>query len=141
MADSDAFLQNLPKVITGNLEARREGDLEAALRGFALDATVVDEGMTHEGMEVIRSWMSRSATEYTYTVEPVALVRTNHDQYDVLQHLEGNFPGGQIDLHFRFTLREGQSRGSSSSPRRSYFCPTNIPVLRTGDHRHCEVGV
>ena len=25
--------------------------------------------------------------------------------YDVLQHLEGNFPGGVIDLHYRFTLR------------------------------------
>ena len=107
MADSDAFLQNVPRVITGYLDARREGDLEAALRGFALDATVVDEGMTHEGMDRIRSWMSRSATEYTYTVEPVALVRANDDEYDVLQHLEGNFPGGQVDLHFRFTLRDG----------------------------------
>jgi hypothetical protein len=107
MADSDPFLQDLPRVITGYLDARREGDLEAALGGFALDATVIDEGMTHEGRERIRSWMSRSATEYTYTVEPVALVRADHDQYDLLQHLEGNFPGGKVDLHFRFTLREG----------------------------------
>ncbi len=107
MADSDAVLQSLPRVITGYLDARRKGDLEAALRGFALDATVIDEGRTHAGTEEIRSWMSRSATEYTYTVEPVALVRANHEQYDVLQHLEGNFPGGQVDLHFRFTLRQG----------------------------------
>lgn len=107
MADSDSFLQKLPRVITSYLDARREGDLEASLRGFALDATVVDEGTTYEGIERIRSWMSQSATEYTYTVEPVALVRANDDEYDVLQHLEGNFPGGQVDLHFRFTLREG----------------------------------
>jgi hypothetical protein len=25
----------------------------------------------------------------------------------VTHHLEGNFPGGQVDLHFRFTLRDG----------------------------------
>ena len=29
------------------------------------------------------------------------------DRYDVRHHLEGNFPGGQVDLHFRFTLRDG----------------------------------
>jgi hypothetical protein len=27
--------------------------------------------------------------------------------YDVSHHLEGNSPGGQVDLHFRFTLRGG----------------------------------
>ena len=107
MADSDAVLQNLPSVITGYLDASQEGDLEAALRGFGVDATVVDEGKTHEGTKAIRSWMSRSATEYTYTVEPVAVVSANPDFYDVLQHLEGNFPGGQVDLHFRFTLSQG----------------------------------
>ncbi len=28
--------------------------------------------------------------------------------YDARHHLEGNFPGGVVDLHFRFTLRDGQ---------------------------------
>ena len=107
MAESDAVLQNLPRVITGYLDARRDGDLEAALQGFALDATVIDDGMIHTGSQNIRFWMSGSVAEYTYTVEPIALVRTNHDQYDVLQHLEGDFPGRQVDLHFRFTLHQG----------------------------------
>jgi hypothetical protein len=30
------------------------------------------------------------------------------DRYDVLHHLEGNFPGGTADLRFRFTLRNGK---------------------------------
>jgi hypothetical protein len=30
------------------------------------------------------------------------------DRYDVTHHLEGNFPGGTVDLHFRFTLRNGK---------------------------------
>jgi hypothetical protein len=29
------------------------------------------------------------------------------DGYDVIHHLEGDFPGGVVDLHFRFALRDG----------------------------------
>ena len=29
------------------------------------------------------------------------------DHYDVTHHLEGNFPGGQVDLHYRFALSDG----------------------------------
>lgn len=107
MADSDSVLQDLPRVIMGYLEARNDGDIDAALQGFALDAAVVDEAKTHTGTDEIRSWMSQSASEYTYTVTPVAFVKGDGDQYDLLQHLEGNFPGGQVDLHFRFTLGDG----------------------------------
>jgi hypothetical protein len=31
--------------------------------------------------------------------------KVDEDRYDVRHHLEGNFPGGLADLHFRFTLR------------------------------------
>jgi hypothetical protein len=33
--------------------------------------------------------------------------RIDDNHYDVIHHLEGNFPGGRVDLHFRFTLRDG----------------------------------
>ena len=28
------------------------------------------------------------------------------NRYDVTHHLAGNFPGGQVDLHFLFTLND-----------------------------------
>jgi hypothetical protein len=29
------------------------------------------------------------------------------NRYVAMHHLEGNFPGGLVDLQFRFTLRDG----------------------------------
>jgi hypothetical protein len=34
--------------------------------------------------------------------------KLGEERYDVMHHLEGNFPGGTADLHFRFTLRNGR---------------------------------
>ena len=34
--------------------------------------------------------------------------KIDDDHYDVTHHLAGNFPGGHVDLHFRFTLRHGR---------------------------------
>ena len=47
-------------------------------------------------------WPPRSA-EYTYTTEFTGATTTD-STVDVGQHLEGNFPGGVADLHYRFTL-------------------------------------
>ncbi len=32
--------------------------------------------------------------------------KLDDDHYHVTHHLEGDFPGGEVDLHFRFTLRD-----------------------------------
>jgi hypothetical protein len=100
-------LEDLPEVITVFLRGNQSRDLDVALGSFSPDATVIDDGRTYSGLESIRSWMSNSTSEFTYTTEPVAAYFRGHDHYDVVQHLEGNFPGGSVDLHFRFTLREG----------------------------------
>jgi hypothetical protein len=34
--------------------------------------------------------------------------KLDDDRYDVTHHLEGNFPGGKVDLHFRFALCDGK---------------------------------
>ncbi|MFK0263624.1 hypothetical protein ACIQU1_20125 [Streptomyces angustmyceticus] len=33
--------------------------------------------------------------------------QTDATRYIATQHLEGNFPGGSIDLRYQFTLRDG----------------------------------
>jgi hypothetical protein len=34
--------------------------------------------------------------------------KLDEEHYDVMHHLEGNFPGGTADLHFQFALRNGK---------------------------------
>jgi ketosteroid isomerase-like protein len=101
-------LAELPEIITSYLKAHQARDLDVALRGYAPDATVTDEGRTYHGPAEIRAWLARSASEYTYTIEMTGASKAGDDRYDVTHHLEGNFPGGTVDLHFRFTLRNGK---------------------------------
>jgi ketosteroid isomerase-like protein len=97
----------LPEVITIYLTAHQARDLDRAVSSYQPDATVTDEGRTYHGHDEIRAWLSRSASEFTYTTEVTGATRLDADHYDVTHHLEGNFPGGQVNLRFRFTLRDG----------------------------------
>jgi ketosteroid isomerase-like protein len=95
----------LPAAVSTYLDAHRAGDVGTAIGSYTADAVVTDEGRTYHGADEIRAWLGRSASEYTYTTELTGATKIDSAHYDVLQHLEGNFPGGVIDLHYRFTLR------------------------------------
>lgn len=47
--------------------------------------------------------MATAVTEYSYTAEFTG-ASTTATGVDVGQHLEGDFPGGVVDLNYRFTL-------------------------------------
>lgn len=98
----------LPEIITSYLKAHQVRDLGAAMQSYEAGATVTDEGRTYRGPAEIRAWLSRSASEYSYTIAMTGATKIGDDRYDVTHHLEGNFPGGTVDLHFRFTLRNGR---------------------------------
>jgi hypothetical protein len=98
----------LPQTITSYLKAHQAGDLDIAMQSYEPGAAVTDEGRTYNGHAEIRAWLSRSASEYTYTIEMTGASTLGDGRYDVMHHLEGNFPGGTADLHFRFTLRNGK---------------------------------
>jgi hypothetical protein len=101
-------LTGLPRTITDYLTAHRARDADAAITCFADNAAVTDEGNTHQGTAAIHAWLDRSASEYTYTIELIAAEKIDDEHYTTLNHLEGDFPGGVVDLHFRFTLRDGR---------------------------------
>ena len=98
----------LPEVITTYLTAHQARDLDTAIERYTDDASVTDEGRTHNGPDEIREWLSRSANEFSYSIEMTGATKLADERYDVGHHLEGNFPGGKVDLHFRFTLRDGK---------------------------------
>lgn len=97
----------LPEPVARYLAAHRARDADAAVARFAPDAVVVDDGRAHRGAGEIRAWLSRTSAEFTYTTELTGAQAIDDTRYDVTQHLEGDFPGGQVDLHFRFTLDGG----------------------------------
>jgi hypothetical protein len=86
------------------LDAREVGRVLATL---STDAVVTDEGHDFTGHDEIGAWVATAAAEYTYTTTftgATVFERETGATVDVEQHLEGNFPGGVADLHYRFTL-------------------------------------
>jgi hypothetical protein len=96
----------LPSAVTAYLTAHRAGDVSTAIAAFATDAVVTDEGHTYRTREAIENWLSSAGSEYTFTTEYRGATATP-EGVDVIQHLEGDFPGGSADLHYRFTLDGG----------------------------------
>lgn len=96
--------QELPAVVRTYLVAHRVSDVATALETFATNAVVIDEGRTHAGRDEIAAWLDKAGSEYSYTTEFSRAVTIGAAYTEVIQHLEGNFPGGVADLHFRFTL-------------------------------------
>jgi ketosteroid isomerase-like protein len=97
----------LPATITRYLDAHRLRDTATAIGTFASDAVVIDDGNTHTGTAAIETWLTGAASEYTYTTRLTSAHKSDDAHYTVTNHLEGDFPGGQVDLRYRFTLRDG----------------------------------
>lgn len=85
------------------LDATDHDDTPAALACLVPDAVIVDDGRTYEG-DAIAGWLERSASEYEYTRDFRGLEPLGTGTYVARYRLEGNFPGGVVDLRYLFTL-------------------------------------
>jgi len=103
MTTSRIDLDQLPAAVRDYLAAHAAHDTETALRAFTPTAVVVDDGHTYRAPDEIRRFLSEAGSEYTYTTE---LTGARHEDavWVVTHHLEGDFPGGVVDLDYRFTL-------------------------------------
>jgi hypothetical protein len=101
----------LPTIISSYMAASDARDVDAIVVCFTDDALVLDEDQEWRGRARIRDWRERIATAYEYTVEIRGTVDRgqldNLERHDVSTRLEGNFPGGTVDLINRFELRGG----------------------------------
>ncbi|CAN5339825.1 hypothetical protein BH09ACT8_BH09ACT8_32330 [soil metagenome] len=102
--DASTSWDALPARIKTYLTAHAGRDSARALSTFTADAVVTDEGRDYRGREEINSWLDGPASEYIYTTEFTKAATADAATVDVMQHLEGNFPGGVADLHYRFSL-------------------------------------
>ena len=97
----------LPDTIKTFMTALDAREVDRALATLTTDAVVTDEGHDYKGHDEVGAWVANAAAEYTYTTAftgATVLERQTGTTVDVRQHLEGNFPGGVADLHYRFTL-------------------------------------
>jgi len=96
----------LPEAVRQYQDAHDRHDTEIAVSAFVPDAAVLDDGKEFRGTDEIRTWLTTTASEFTFTRTLVSAEPVDDDTWLVVNHLEGNFPGGVVDLRYRFTLRD-----------------------------------
>jgi ketosteroid isomerase-like protein len=94
----------LAEAISRYQDAHDRHDTERALGAFTPDGTVVDENRHYRGADEIRHWLETVSREFTYTRTLVSAEATTATNCVVVNHLEGDFPGGVVDLRYQFTL-------------------------------------
>jgi hypothetical protein len=100
----------LPTTIRDYLAAHAAGETENALRTFAPTAEVTDEGHTYRGTDEVRRFLAKAGSQYTYTTELIGAERIDATgaldsrRWVAVNRLEGDFPGGVVELRYRFAL-------------------------------------
>jgi SnoaL-like domain len=105
-----------PDVVRRYLEAHDRRDTDVALSAFAPDAHVLDDGKEYLGLDAIRDWLARASTQFTYTRTFLDAHAEAPNVWIVRNRLEGNFPGGVVDLVYRFTVVDGRIADLSIVP-------------------------
>ena len=94
----------LPATIRTFLAAHAAREADAAARTFTHDAVVVDQDETFRGTEQVLDFLHNAGSQFSYTTELVSARREDDTHWEVVNRIEGDFPGGVADLTYRFTL-------------------------------------
>jgi len=78
-------------------------DKKETIRVFAEDAAVIDDGHIYRDRAEILDWLAGAASEYTTTSTELS-ARNESRSASVVVRLEGNFPGGRVDLKHDFSF-------------------------------------
>jgi len=100
----------VPDVINLYFAALNSRDGDGLLDLLTPDAIVVDEGETWRGTSEIRTWVDDVAFRFQYIAEVLGVETDGDGDYVARTRLEGNFPGGSVELRVRFDLDGGQIR-------------------------------
>jgi hypothetical protein len=65
---------------------------------------LVDDGHTYDGTDEIDAFIRTAASEYTFTRTLIAAAEIAPGEWTLTNRLEGDFPGGTVDLRYRFRL-------------------------------------
>jgi integrase len=95
---------DLPEVIGRYFSAHDRRDTAAALATFAADAVVIDDGREYRSPREIRDWLGHASTQFTYTRTFTGAEALTPATWLVTNRLEGDFPGGVVDLQYQFRI-------------------------------------
>ena len=93
----------LPTAVAGYFALIDGADKRGIIDLFSPDAVVTDDGRSYRGRGEITRWLGTAASEYTVTSTRLS-VESAGGVVTVTTRLEGNFPGGIVDLRNIFTL-------------------------------------
>lgn len=107
---ADETAMHLPEAVMRFLreaDPQHRANAHDLLAAFATDATVVDNEQSYTGHDEIHHWREAEMSKYTYTVMATHVEKFDDTHYVVTNRLEGDFPGGVVDIIYRFTLADG----------------------------------
>lgn len=93
----------LPDAVSAYLAAKSNTDPEAIARLFTEAAFVDDNGEELRGRTEIARWRREVSTAFTFTATLLD-ASSNGPRVSVTERLEGDFPGGRVDLTSTFDL-------------------------------------
>lgn len=94
---------DLPTAVLEYFHLMDNTDKAMLIELFTPDAEVADDGRTYRGRAEITGWIFGAASEFTTTSTRLSADCSDH-QATVVIRVEGNFPGGRVDLRHDFTL-------------------------------------
>lgn len=94
----------LPEVVRLYLSAHDRGDADMCLASFSAHGRVHDDGDDYVGAQAIRNWLTEASRRFAYTRTLVSTTSVGPNSWVLVNRLEGDFPGGVVDLHYRFLL-------------------------------------
>lgn len=96
-------IDELPAAVQGFVDGWQGRDAQKVESLFATEAKVSDEGRTHDGIDEIRTWITESIDLYSTTLTFLR-AREVDGMVGSSYRLEGDFPGGVVELEYQFTL-------------------------------------
>ena len=107
----------LPSTIRDYLAAHTARNTASAIRAFSPSASVTDEGKTFRGTEEILGFLNKAGSEFSFTTELIGAQRVDDAHWVATNRLEGDFPGGVVELDYRFTLIDDLITELAIAPR------------------------
>lgn len=93
----------VPEAVQRYLDGREDAEPSAAAAPFAEDAVVEDDGRAYRGRAEITAWRTGAASAFRYTSTRLA-TSVEGARVVLVDRLEGDFPGGRVDLTSVFAL-------------------------------------
>ena len=95
--------KELPAAVHGFVDGWQGGDAEKVEALFAENAVVTDEGRTHRGRDEINAWIDSTIDLFSTTLTFLG-GREVDGMVGASYRLEGDFPGGSVELEYQFQL-------------------------------------